>query len=119
MSKGKTTTMTRIVLVIVAFLAVLWMVLPQVHESGTEIGFAPGSPDPNVYKTTWSFGWPLAWIAWERSWNAAAGYDEAGFESFRVLNLAAHVAAILAPLLLLYRSSRSGKRAGPGKPPSA
>jgi hypothetical protein len=109
--------MTRIALVIVAFLAVLWMILPQVHESGTEMGFPPGSPDPNVYKTTWSFGWPVAWIAWERSWNAAAGYDEAGFRSFKFLNLAVHVAAILAPLLLLFRLSRSGKRAGFGEPP--
>ena len=44
----------------------------MIEESGTEIGFALGTPDPNVYKTTLGFGWSLTWITWEHSWNQVA-----------------------------------------------
>ena len=102
--------MIRIILLILAGFALLWMTLPQIHWQGTEIGFAPGSPDPNVYKSTYLLGWPLPWISWERSWNESAGYDETAFGSLHVSNLAIHMLAILAPLLIFYWFSRSGRR---------
>ena len=92
---------SRIVLVMLAALALVWIAFPQVHWEGTEIAFAPGTPDPNVYKTSHLFGWPLTWISWERSWNNAAGYNEAGFGAFYPFNFGIHVFVILFPLLFL------------------
>ena len=99
--------MLRPILIILALIALIWMILPMIHEQGTEIAFAAGDPDPNVYKTAYLFGWPLTWIAWERSWNEAAGYDEAGVESLSVVNLVIHVSAIAIPLALYSRLRRS------------
>ncbi len=82
------------------------MALPQIPDQATEIGFEPGSPDPNVYQTRYLVGWPLTWISWERSRNEAAGYDEAGFGRFHIFNFAIHILVILTPLLLLYWLSR-------------
>jgi hypothetical protein len=109
-SNGLTTMMTRIALVIFAAAAVLWMALPQILDQATEIGFEPGSPDPNVYQTSYLVGWPLTWISWERSRNEAAGYDDAGFGRFHIFNFAIHVLAILTPLLLLYWLSRCRRK---------
>jgi flagellar biogenesis protein FliO len=102
--------MLRLVLVILAILALLWMVVPMIQEDFTEIAFAAGSPDPNVYKTTYFFGWPLTWIAWERSWNQAAGYDESKVDSFNLLNLIVHLLLIAAPVVLYVRASRKASR---------
>ena len=82
----------------------------MVQEEGTEIGFAAGSPDPNVYKTTYLFGAPLTWISWERSWNEAAGYDESKVAMFNLLNLLAHLLVIAAPVLLCIWASRTTRR---------
>ncbi len=101
LGENKAMTGTRIVLAILTGLAVVWMMVPQVHSQGTEIGFAPGTPDPNVYKTSYLMGWPLPWGCWERSVNEAAGYDESGFGPLHPLNFALHILAILVPLLLL------------------
>ena len=73
---------------------------PPKHELGT--------PNPNVYKTTLGFGWPLTWITWEHSWNQAAGYDETELGGFQLINFVIHTLAILAPLLTVYWLSRSG-----------
>jgi hypothetical protein len=100
----------RIALLILAFLALLWMLFPMIHEQGTEMGFAAGGPDPNVYKTTYLFGWPLTWITWERSWNQAEGYDESEVAAFHALNLVAHLLVIAAPLLLFGLGSRDENR---------
>ena len=99
--------MLRLALITLSGVALIWMGVPMVHDEGTEMGFAAGSPDPNVYKTTYLFGWPLTWITWERSWNEAAGYDESGVASFSVVNFVVHVSAIAVPLLLYRRSRRS------------
>ena len=55
---------------------------PPKHELGT--------PDPNVYKTTLDFGWPLTWITWEHSWNQAAGDDETELGRFQLINFVIH-----------------------------
>ncbi len=102
--------MLRLVLVTLAIVALLWMIVPMVHDEGTEMGFAPGGPDPNVYKTTYLFGWPLTWISWERSWTEGAGYDESRIASFQSLNCVVHLLAIAVPVLLLIRSLRTGSR---------
>ena len=102
--------MFRVALVVLALLALLWMIVPMVHEEWTEIGFPAGSPDPNVYKTTYLFGWPLSWISWERSWNKAAPYDESRVASFKLLNLVAHLLVVAAPVLVLVRFSHTANR---------
>ena len=102
--------MLRLALGILTILALLWMIVPMVQEEGTEIGFAAGSPDPNVYKTTYLFGAPLTWISWERSWNEAAGYDESRVAMFNLLNLVAHLLVIAAPVLLFVKVSRTASR---------
>ncbi len=104
--------MLRITFLVFAF-AIISLVAPVVHDQGTEMGFTVGSPDPNVYKTTYLFGWPLAWIAWERSWNEAAGYDESAFGSFHVVNFVMHVLLIVTSLLLYLRLLRQTQRARP------
>jgi hypothetical protein len=101
--------MLRLTLIILAVIALIWMIAPMVHDEGTEMGFAVGGPDPNVYKTTFLFGWPLTWITWERSWNEAAGYDKSSVASFSVVNFVIHVSAIAVPLLLYRRSRRPGR----------
>ena len=63
---------------------------PPKHELGT--------PNPNVYKTTIDFGWPLTWITWEHSWNQAAGDDETELGGFQLINFVIHTLAILTPL---------------------
>jgi hypothetical protein len=98
--------MARISLVILAVLAVLWMAFSMIEESGTEMGFAPGTPDPNVCKTTLDFGWPLTWITWERSWNQAAGYDDVELGRFQLVNFVIHTLAILTPFFVVYWLSR-------------
>ena len=102
--------MFRVVLVILALFALVWMFVPMIHDEATEMGFAPGDTDPNVYKTTYLFGWPLAWASWERSWNEAAGYDESRIASFNLLNCIVHLVVTAAPVLLLIRSFRTGGR---------
>jgi hypothetical protein len=101
--------MARISLVILAVLAVLWMAFPMIEESGTEMGIAPGTPDPNVYKTTLDFGWPLTWITSERSWNQAAGYDDTELGRFQLVNFVIHTLAILTPLLAVHWMSGSSR----------
>ena len=88
------------VVVVTSICAVLWAIVPLVQESGTEMAFTPGSPDPNVYQTTYSFGPPLVWLRWERSWNDAAGYDESRVAMFNVWNFGAHVLVFVTPVLL-------------------
>jgi len=73
----------------------------------TEIAFDPGSPDPNIHQTTIQYGVPFPWLTWKRSINEAAGYDEAGFDSFNLISFLLHDALIAAPLLMLFRKSRS------------
>jgi hypothetical protein len=102
--------MLRLALVILTILTLLWMIVPMVQEEWTEMGFAAGSPDPNVYKTTYLFGAPLTWISWERSWNKAAAYDESKIAMFNLLNLVAHLLVIAAPVLLCIWASRTTKR---------
>ena len=90
--------MVRIALIILAVLAILSMALPAERFDATEIAFAPGDPDPNVYTSTIDFGWPLPWISRVNSRNEAAGYDETEFKLFRPLNFTIHILAILTPV---------------------
>jgi hypothetical protein len=110
MQYGKTRSMLRVALVILVLLALLWMIVPMIHEQATEMGFPAGSPDPNVYTTTYLFGSPLTWISWERSWNEAAGYDESEIASFNPLNLVAHLLVVAAPVLVTIRVLRTANR---------
>jgi hypothetical protein len=99
----------RIIILVIAGLALVWMVFPQIQWQGTEMGFVQGTPDPNIYRTTYLPGWPLPWIAWEQSWNEAAAYSETDIHSFRLLSFTVHLLAILLPSLELYRMSRSAR----------
>ncbi len=100
--------MARISLMILAVMAALWMAFPTTVESGTEMGFVAGTPDPNVYKVTVELGWPLTWLSRERSTNEAAGYDETELGGFQFVNLMIHTLAIIIPLLAVYWVSKSG-----------
>ncbi len=102
--------MARISLMILAVLAALWMAFPTIVESGTEMGFVAGTPDPNVYKVTVELGWPLSWLSRERSTNEAAGYDETELGGFQFVNLMIHTLAIIIPLLAVYWVSKSHRR---------
>ena len=95
---------------VVAVLALVWIGFPSIHMQGTEMAFPAGSPDPNVYKITYLYGWPLSWLSWERSWNDAAGYDESGFRSLDVTYCLIHVSVIAAPVLLFIRATRLASR---------
>ena len=99
--------MVRLALVLLALAALIWMLVPLIGSEETEMGFVAGGPDPNVYKTTCFFGWPLTWITWERSWNEAAGYDDSKFAPFSPLNFVIHLLAIAVPLLLFVRLRRT------------
>lgn len=98
--------MNRIVLLLLSALATISMLFPCIETSGTEIGFPAGSPDPNIYSTTLTFGLPLEWLICELSLNTAAGYDETTFRLFDVRFSLIYVASIAAPLLLALRVSQ-------------
>ena len=102
--------MNRIVLLLLSALATLSMLFPCIETSGTEIGFLAGSPDPNIYSTTLTFGLPLEWLIWERSLNAAAGYDETTFRLFDVRLCLIYVASIATPLLVALFVGRQTRR---------
>ena len=91
--------MLRVALFTITVVSIIWMAWPGWHDEATEMAFTPGTPDPNVYKTTYLLGWPLPWIGWARAWNEAAGYDELSMESFSFFNFVIHVFAITAPML--------------------
>ena len=57
-------------------LAFVWMLLPAIDQSVTEIGFRPGDPDPNLYRTTFAIGAPLPWIIAESDHQESEGRNE-------------------------------------------
>jgi hypothetical protein len=95
--------MIRIAFIILAILAALWMVVPLVHSSASEMGFPEGAPDPNIYTTTWEFGWPLSWIVWESMRNEAENLDVSKPRFFDSINLLVHLFAIGLPLFIAVR----------------
>ena len=95
--------MNSIALWILTGIALVSMWTSETQLDVTEMAFEPGSPDPNIHQTTVRYGVPFPWLVWRRSINEAAGYDEAGFESFDLISFLLHGAMIAAPLLMLFR----------------
>jgi hypothetical protein len=67
--------MKNLVLWLLTGTALVSMWISATELNVTEIGFEPGSPDPNIHQTEIRFGTPLPWVTGKRSINEAAGYD--------------------------------------------
>jgi hypothetical protein len=95
--------MMRKAAMIAGILACVWMILPEIRASATEMGFEAGSPDPNLYRTTIELGWPLSWVEVERDRQETRNRDEYRIRYIDPLNLVVHLVAIWVPFRIYRR----------------
>jgi hypothetical protein len=100
--------MLRLLLVLVAGLSLMMMLSPTLLEQGTEMYFAPGDPDPNIYSTWGHLGRPFEWLTWYRERSEGRGFDRSEIVSFHLVNCMFYLAAIALPVCLLSRRGRQG-----------
>jgi len=106
--------MNRTIAVTAAIVASIWMLLPAVEYSATEMGFQPGEPDPNLYRTSLALGEPLPWIIAEWDQQESESRRETRVRSFSVFHFILHLTFIAAPIWF-YR--RIGRKRAPNSTP--
>lgn len=99
--------MLRFVVFLILALAILWMVIPMPSTGHTLMYSPPGNPDPNIYSTTYVFGFPLPWLEYSTSWTELGGYGFAGITDFSIFNCLFHLVTILVLLVAALQAGKS------------
>ncbi len=87
-------------------LAIAWLLFPSIEINGTEMGFEPGSPDPNLYSTVYSLGAPLHWIELAHDARDSDGLNEWGWRTGSLAGILVHSALIGVPAWVLFQLRR-------------
>jgi len=98
--------MSKPITVAAAIVASIWMLVPVVEHSATEMGFQPGDPDPNLYRISLTLGAPLPWIVAEWDQQASESRSEKRVRSFSIYYFILHLIIIATPIWFYRRIGR-------------